>query len=68
MAIATLISLLITIIILGLVAWLVFWALAEFGLPEPFAKIARVLVVIIIVLYLLQKFMPLLQFKKLNNS
>jgi len=56
----SLISLLITVIIVGLLAWLVLWALAEIGLPEPFAKVAKVLLVVIILVFLLQKFLPFL--------
>ena len=38
------------ILIAGLVFWLLFWALDYIGIPEPFNKIARVILVILAVL------------------
>jgi hypothetical protein len=54
------INLLITIIILGVIAYLVFWALGRIGLPEPFNKIALVILVLIVVIVLLRLLLPLL--------
>jgi hypothetical protein len=39
-----LLSLLITLVIGGLIFWLIWWFLGYVGIPEPFNKVARVLV------------------------
>lgn len=41
---ASLVGLLITLVIAGLIFWLVWWFIAYVALPEPFNKVARVLV------------------------
>ncbi len=51
-----LISLLIWLIVMGLIFWLIWWFLGYVGLPEPFNKVARVLiglVAFVILIYLL---------------
>lgn len=51
-----LVSLLIYIIVVGLIFWLIWWFLGYVGLPEPFNKVARVIIglfAFIILLYLL---------------
>ncbi len=48
-----LIGLLVTVIILGLVFYLLFWLIGSIGLPEPFNKVAQVLVALVAVLLLL---------------
>ena len=48
----SLISLLIAVIVLGLLAYLLWWAIGAIGLPAPFDKVARVIVVLIIVVVL----------------
>jgi ABC-type Na+ efflux pump permease subunit len=50
MSIAGLVQILLTLLILGLIVWLAFWVMAQFGLPEPLAKVIRVVVVVIAVL------------------
>ena len=50
---SALISLLITVIIVGLTFWLLMWAIGSIGIPEPFNKVARVIVILAAVLYLL---------------
>ncbi len=50
---AALVSLLIQLVIFGLIMWVLWWGLAKIGLPEPFAKIATVVLVIITVLFLI---------------
>jgi hypothetical protein len=49
---SALIALLIQLVIFGLIMWVLWWGLAKIGLPEPFAKIATVVLVIITVLFL----------------
>lgn len=51
-----LIGLLIWLVVMGLIFWLIWWFLGVVGLPEPFNKVARVIVGLIaflILLYLL---------------
>jgi VIT1/CCC1 family predicted Fe2+/Mn2+ transporter len=48
-----LISLLITIIIMGLVFYLLWWLLARINLPPPFNKVAQVIVALVAVVFLL---------------
>lgn len=47
-----LISLVITIIVVGLIFWVLNWAIGAVGLGEPFAKIAKVVLVLVAVLFL----------------
>ena len=51
-----LIGLLVWLVVLGLIFWLVWWFVNYIGLPEPFAKVARVIVALVaflILIYLL---------------
>lgn len=48
----SLLGLLVTLIVAGLVCWLVWWLIGYVGLPEPFNKVARVIVAVIAVLFL----------------
>lgn len=48
-----LLHLLVNIIVIGLVCWLLWWLIGYIGLPEPFNKIARVLVAVVAVIFLL---------------
>lgn len=41
---------LIYLIVLGLIFWLLWWLLSYIGLPEPFAKVARVILAVAAVL------------------
>lgn len=50
------ISLIIWLVIVGMIFWLLWWFLGYVGLPEPFNKVARVLIgliALILLLYLL---------------
>lgn len=51
--------LVVEIIIAGLIFWLCTWGLAQVGLPEPFAKIAKVVLVIAVVVFLVNALMAL---------
>lgn len=55
-----LIGLLILVLIVGIIVWLCLWAVAELGLPDPFSRIARVLIVLIATLIILYRAMPLI--------
>ena len=47
-----LISILITLVIVGLIFWLMFWFIGMVGLPEPFNKVATVLIALCALIYL----------------
>jgi hypothetical protein len=46
-------GLVVTIVIVGLIFYLCFWAIGAIGLPEPFAKIVTALIVLAAVVYLI---------------
>ena len=50
MSIAGLIQILLVLLVLGLIVWLAFWVLGQFAVPEPLAKVIRIVVVVIAVL------------------
>ena len=50
---STLISLLITLVVAGLIFWLLWWLLKVVGLPEPFQKVATVILAVVAVLFLI---------------
>jgi len=54
------ISLIIYLVVLGLIAWLCWWFIGYVGLPEPFNKIARVLVGLVFFLILLSLLLGML--------
>lgn len=59
--VGTLISLVIYLIIIGLIFYVLWWALSQMPLPEPFGTVARVLLVLVavlIVVYLLLGLVP----------
>lgn len=57
---SALISFLVWIIVLGLIAYLLWWLLQQVGLPEPFNKIARVVLAVVIVLVLINLLLSLI--------
>jgi len=61
-----LISLLIWIIIVGCIFSLIWWLVAQLGLPEPFNKVARVVVALIAILLLLNVVFGLVPFPALR--
>jgi uncharacterized membrane protein YwzB len=48
-----LIGLLVTVIVLGIVFYIVWWFLGRMGLPEPFGKVAEAILALICVIILL---------------
>jgi len=48
-----LVGLLVTVIILGLICYILWWGIGKMALPEPFNKVVTVIFVLIIVLVLL---------------
>lgn len=55
----SLISLLILVLVVGIIVWLALWAISELGVPDPFNRIARVLVILIACLIILYRALPL---------
>lgn len=56
-----LITLLIYLVVIGLIFWCIWWFLSNVGLPEPFNKIAHVIVALVafvIVIYILLSLLP----------
>ena len=47
------------LVIAGLIFWIIQWGLAEIGLPEPFAKIATVLLVLFVVVVVINALLTL---------
>ena len=56
---SSLLSLLITLVIAGLICWLLWWFIGYVGLPEPFNKVARVLVGLVALIFLINVLMGL---------
>lgn len=52
-SVTALVNLLLVLVIFGLIMWVLWWALGKLGLPEPFNKIATVVLVLITVVFLL---------------
>ncbi len=50
---AGLLSLLVTLVIVGVIFWLLYWFIGQVGLPEPFNKVAMVLIALAAVVYLI---------------
>jgi len=56
---SALMSLLITLVIVGLICWLIWWFIGYVGLPEPFNKVARVIVALFALIYLINLLLSL---------
>jgi len=52
-------SLLLTLVIVGLICYLLWWFIGYIGLPEPFNKVARVLIALVAVIYLINLLLSL---------
>ena len=48
-----LLSLIVTIVVVGLIFWLIWWFLGQVGLPEPFNKVATVLLALAAIVFLI---------------
>lgn len=55
----TLVGVVINIIVVGLILWLLFWLISYVGLPQPFDKVARVILAVIAVLFLVNMLLGL---------
>ena len=60
-SLATMFSVLISLVIVGLIVWVLLWAIDYVGLPQPFNKVARVIIVLFAVIYLITILLPLIQ-------
>ena len=49
----SLVSLLIYVVFLGLIFYVLWWGLSQMALPEPFDKIARGVIIVIVVILLI---------------
>ena len=58
-SIGGLVPLLIEIIIAGLILWLLFWLIGFVGLPDPFAKVARVILAVVAVIWIINLLLSL---------
>ena len=56
---SALMPILIQIIVVGLVLWLLWWLVGYVGLPDPFTKIANVLIAVVAVFFLIDLLMGL---------
>lgn len=54
-----LLTALVQLVIVGLIFWLLYWFLGQVALPEPFAKVARVLLALAVVVFLINVLMSL---------
>lgn len=52
-SLSSLVSLVITIIVAGLIFWLLIWLIDYCGIPEPFNKFAKIVVAIFAVLVII---------------
>lgn len=50
---SAMLSLFITLVIGGLIFWLIWWFIGYAGIPEPFNKVARVLVALFALIFLI---------------
>ena len=62
-----LVGLLVTLVVAGLIFWLLFWFIGFVGLPEPFNKVALVILALVAVIFLIDLLMrvgghPLLRY------
>lgn len=54
-----LVEAIITIVVVGIVFWLLWWLIGYCGIPEPFNKVARVFLAIAAVLFLINLLLSL---------
>ena len=51
--VSSLLSLIVTLVIAGLIAYLLWWFVDFVGLPEPFAKVAKVVIALVVMIFLI---------------
>jgi hypothetical protein len=52
-ALGDLLSVFITLVIAGLIFWVLMWAIDACGTPEPFNKVLKVILIVVIVIFLI---------------
>lgn len=57
------INLLVSIVVVGLVVWLFLYLIDYIGIPQPFNKVIKILVMLISVVWLLGVLLPLIGVK-----
>ena len=48
-----LVGLIVTLVVAGLIFWLLLWLIGFAGLPEPFAKVAKIILAVIAVIFII---------------
>jgi len=56
---SALLSLFIQLVVAGLIFWVIWWGLGAAGIPEPFNKVIRVIVVVLVVIFLINLLLSL---------
>ncbi len=56
---SSLVSVLLTLIVGGIVVWLLWWLLDYCGLPEPFNKVGHVIIAVVAVFFVISVLMGL---------
>jgi hypothetical protein len=59
-SVSSLVTALLTIIVIACICWLLWWLIGYAGLPEPFNKIARVIIAVVAVLFLINFLLSLI--------
>lgn len=54
-----LVGVIITLIVAGLIYWLLDWLITKVALPDPFAKVARVILIVAAVLFVINALLSL---------
>jgi hypothetical protein len=57
---AGLLSILITLIVVGLILWVCWWFIGYIGLPEPFNKVARVIIGLVALIFVVNLLLGLI--------
>lgn len=57
---SSLVMLVVWLLVAGLVYWLCLWVIGQFGVPEPFNKVIRVILAIIVFLIVINAVLTLL--------
>lgn len=58
---SAMISLLFALVIVGLIVWLLLFVLDYVGVPEPFHKVGKVLIILFAVVWLIYKLLPFIK-------
>ena len=56
---STILNVVIWLVVAGLIYWILTWGLSQISLPEPFAKIAQVLLVLVVVIFVINALLTL---------